>query len=487
MSHKKFIKDIGIFGITQIAGTISGFITLPIITKLLGVKSYGIWSQMSVTITLISIVALLGLPYTLIRFLAGENDKRKIQDGVWSVATIVFCCSLIIALLLIIFADPIAKFFNCEKILIYLLAFIALFDYLSQVFYNAIRAFQKIGVFSSFFTFQELGETALIIIFIYSGFGLTGTIAAVLITRFIICLGTGIYIISKIGLSTPRFLRIKEYLSFGLPGVPDAISHWIIQSSDRYIIGFFLGTLFVGYYSPAYVIGFFVINLLVSPFGFMLPAILSKYYDENKTDEVKTYLRYSLKYFLLFAIPAVFGLSVLSKQLLSIITTPEIANNAHLIMPLVAISMIPMGINAIVVQIISITKKTKAGAVITIIAALLNLGLNFILIPKFGIMGAALTTFIAYAFICTATWVYASKFFVFNPDWQTISKSIAASIVMSLGVYWLHPLGLYRTLFAIASGALTYGILMFLLKSFNQQEIQLFISAAKKIPTSIRT
>ena len=67
----------------------------------------------------------------------------------------------------------------------------------------------------------------------------------------------GYLIVLKIGIRIPRFKlsTIKEYLGFGLPIVPGRISSWIVQASDRYLIGIFLSVAFVGYYSPGYALG----------------------------------------------------------------------------------------------------------------------------------------------------------------------------------------------------------------------------------------
>ena len=80
MSYQKFTKDIGIIGLTELVIALKGLVILPIITKLLGVENYGIWAQLIVTLSLITPIATLGLPYTLVRFLAAKKDKKGIKD-----------------------------------------------------------------------------------------------------------------------------------------------------------------------------------------------------------------------------------------------------------------------------------------------------------------------------------------------------------------------------------------------------------------------
>jgi len=478
MSYQKFTKDVGIIGLTEIIIALKGLIVLPIITKLVGVENYGIWAQLIVTLSLITPIATLGLPYTLVRFLAAEKNRKEIQDGIWSVFTIIFVISSLICLALYLFSDTISQFFGGEKILVQILAFTIIFECLNLVFFNVFRAFQQMGKYSSFMIFQTIGEIGLITGAIIFNYGLFGAILSLLIVRFINFLIMGILIVKMIGIKIPKFLKIKEYLSFSLPTIPLNVSSWIVHSSDRYLIGFFLGTLFVGYYVPAYTIGN-SITFFIIPLSFVLPAILSQFYDGNETAKVKIYLEYSLKYFLMISIPSVFGLSILSKELLSIFSTPEISAQSYFIIPLVAVSVLLYGIRAIISQIIILKKKTKIIGIIWMGAAFLNFGLNFILIPRFGIFGAAITTFIAYAFALIVTWYYSFKELQFKIDWKLISKSIFASTLITLFIFRIEPVGLSKIIFVIIISIILYGILMFLFKGLRKKEIIFFAKLAK--------
>jgi len=274
--YQKFTKEVGIFSLTNLLVGLKGLIILPIITKLLGTESYGIWAQIMVTISLTTLLVTLGLPYTLVRFLPAEKDKKEIQDGVYSVLSLVFIVGLIISIFFIFFSKSIANFFGTDSILIKILAFIILFECFNLVFLNIFRAFREIKKYSFFVIFQAVAETSLIIVAISFGYGILGAILALLIASLTVFLIMGWVVIKKIGVKIPHFSRTKKYLSFGLPGIPANISSWIVQSSDRYLIGFFWGATFVGYYSPAYALGN-IITFFIAPLSFTLPAVLSNF------------------------------------------------------------------------------------------------------------------------------------------------------------------------------------------------------------------
>jgi O-antigen/teichoic acid export membrane protein len=473
MSYEKFSKHVVILGLTQAVTALSGIITLPIITKLLGAQNYGIWTQLLVTIGFISTTAILDFPYALVRFLPGEKNPKEIRDGIWSVLTIMAGILISICALLIIFSKDIGHFLGCPQLFIMLLAFIIIFECLNDVFYNIFRVFQEVKKYCLFVILQKIAETGSVIAAIVLGRGLLGAVIALLTIKIIVFFISGSLVVKKVGITVPKFLRTREYLSFCLPLMPGDVSFWIIQSSDKYLIGFFLGTLFVGYYAPAYTLGC-VLTFFVMPLSFLLPATLSQHHDQDQTHEVKTYLTYSLKYFLMIAIPAVFGLSVLSKQLLTTFSTPEIATHSYLVVPFVALSILLFGVYSIVAQIIFLKKKTKLNGSIWLVAALLNFGLNIIVIPRFGILGASITTLIAYAFVAGAGCYYSFRQLRFHIDWNIIAKSIVASLAMALAIVWINPVGLYRNLGTIALGMAVYAAAILVLKVFTPEELSLF-------------
>lgn len=471
---KDFIQRIGLVGITNILVTLSSLILLPILTKSFSVSDYGIWVIINTTITLIPIIATLGLPYTMVRFLSAEKDKGKIQEGFYSIATIVLASTIITSLMIILFSKDIGfALFKGNANLAILLSMIILFACLNSILLNYFRTFLEMKKFSIFSLIQVYLGVLIVSYFAIEGYGIFIAVFGLLIANLLIFIIMTIFIISEIGFKIPRLKNLREYLGFGLPTIPSNISYWIVDSSDRYIIGILLGSTFVGYYAPGYAIGSIII-MIQAPFSLLLPSVLPKYYEENKIEELNTFLKYSLKYFLLLAIPAAFGLSLLSKPILMILTTPEIAQNSYLITPFVALCALLFGIYGIIGNIILLEKKTKILAIIWIIAAFLNIILNIIFIPHFGIIGAATVTLIAYILAFGLTLNYSSKFLKSNFDLPFILKSILASIIMSLVIILMNPEGIINVLVVILISLVVYMVLILLMKGIEKNEIKYF-------------
>jgi O-antigen/teichoic acid export membrane protein len=336
--------------------------------------------------------------------------------------------------------------------------------------FGYFRGIQQIKKYSAFNFSKVFFSLLLVIYFVLSDKGIEGAVVGLLIADALMLLAMISFVVLDLGISFPRFKNMKEYLAFGVPTIPGNLSSWVVNSSNRYVIGILMGTTFVGYFSPGYTLGN-MINLFIAPLSFILPAALSKHYDEHETDEVRVILGFSLKFFLALGIPAAFGLSLLSRPILNVLSTPEIAAQGYLITPFMALGALLLGAYAIVAQILVLEKNTALTGKIWTIAAILNLALGFLLITYMGIIGGAIATLASFAFAFITTNYYANRSIKILLSLNFVAKSLAASMVMSFLLIMLRPEGTLELALSIVSGALVYFAVLFFLKGFTISEI----------------
>ena len=472
--YKLFAQRVGLVGITNFIVGLRGLILIPILTKTLGADAYGIWSVIMVTISLLSPLALLGLTSAMIRFLAAEKDKRKIQEGFYSVIFVVLFAGLILSLIVFLLADSFAltilKDISSAP-LIKIASFVIFLQALDLASLGFFRTFGRMKKYSGLLLLQTVAEVGFVAYFVLSGFGLFGAVLSLLISRGIILLIGASFIFKRIGFRLPKFRGLGDYLRFGLPLVPTALLGWITSSSDRYLIGFFSSSQMVGIYSAAYNIGAIIVFFGV-PLQIILFPTISKLYEEKKEHEIKTYLAYSLKYFLLFAIPSILGLSILSKQLLLIMTSPDFVAQGSLVLPIVAVGALFYGLyGAIFAWVLIVAKRTRLIFVLVSFSAIMNLFLNILFIPVYGIIAAAITTLISYFILFSLTTYFSRKCIKFGIPYDFIGKSVFASLVMSLGLYWINPVGVfYVGIMILVAAGVYFGVLV-LLKGFGKEEV----------------
>lgn len=478
--YKLIAQRIGLVGLTNVLLSLSGIILLPILTKNMSIEDYGIWTQIYVTIGIFPGLVTFGLPYATVRFLPALNNKLEIQETFYSIFFFVLFTSGTASLLFYLFSETIAlSLFDGNDSVVKILSLIILFECLNTLLLSYFRANEQIKRYSSVVLLQTTSQIFIVSLFVLMGKGILGATFGLLIKTFIIFLVMFYNIISEIGIHKPHFKKINEFLNFGMPMVPGNFSNWIANSSDRYVIGLFLGMASVGYYSPGYALGS-LISVFLSPLSFLLPVILSKHYEVDDIKEVKIILSYSFKCLMAISIPAVFGISLLSKSILIILSTPEIASKGYLITPFVALSTFLLGPYGIFYQVLILEKKTKIVGNTWIVAALLNLGLNFIFIPYIGILGAAITTLIAFTFSFVIVTYYSRRMLKFDLNIGFILKCIFSSILMSLTIVIINPIKIHEILVTICICIGVYFLTLILLGGFEKREID-FVKTMVKV------
>ena len=474
VSYQKFARDVGFIGTVQVLTSLGSFFLLPIITKTLGTYDYGLWAQINITVSLISPLALMGLSMGFVRFLSSETETKIIKEAVYSILFFVTVSGLLASLLLYIFAEPLATFGFKDPEATYFIqagSFLILLNVIESVSLIYFRVFRQIKRFSYLTLFETFAKLFFILVLLKMGYGLLGVIAATLLVQGLIFLISLLTIISQIGFVIPRFTYMKDYLQFSLPLTPTALIRWVTESSDRYLVTYFLGLGSVGVYSAACSIGN-LIQLLVSPLQLILLPEISKLFDENKIDKVRTYMSHSLRYFLLITIPAVFGISALAKPLLGVFTTQDFLSGWFVI-PIIAFSGLLAGIFQIFVNIMFLVKETKSITYINIVAAASNVLLNLLLIPSIGIGGAALSTLISYFLMIVFCIHVSMKHFVFDFYFYDIVKSIFSSLAMYLFVSYFIISNVYELFGVAGMGVFVYILLMFIIGGFSKREISL--------------
>lgn len=479
--YKLFAQRVGLVGITNVIINLRGLILLPILTKTLGAEGYGIWSQILVTISLLAPFCTLGLSYAILRFLGPEKDKGKISKGLSSIFAITALIGLALSALIFILSKPLAiAVFGGVNAAFYIKisSFLILLAAIDQLLINYFTAFQQMKRYSSFLILQTVGEVTLIAYLVLSGFGLFGAIISLLIVRLADSIIGFLWISSDVKFLTPDFSIVKSYLPYTLPLLPTALCYWLINLGDRYVIGYFMGVDAVGIYSASYGIGGLLV-LFYAPLSSTLFPAMVHCYENNKIQELKTHLKYSLKFFLLFAIPAFFGLSVLSKSLLVTLATSEFVEGGAVV-SIVALATVLFSCGSINTHVLNLFKETKKVGLIYMTSASINVVMNIILVPLMGIVGAAIATLVTFAVHLFVVSVISFKKVSYDIDLKFISKSIIASIPMAFVVWKLNPYGAVSILFAVGIATAVYFGVLVLLRGFTKDEYE-FLKGALRV------
>jgi O-antigen/teichoic acid export membrane protein len=478
--YEVFIKRLGLVGATSLLVSLSGIILLPILTKSLTIEQYGKWVQIGVTAELIPTVVTLGLPYTMVRFLPANKGREDLRERFYTIFFAAMASSSVATLVMFAFSDAIAMaIFDGDASIGRLIPAIVFLECLNYLMFTLFRAVQQIKRYSIFVLFRLCLYMALVSYLVMAKGSVYAAAIGLLVTDLIAFLTMYAVAFEMIGLKIPSFYGLREYLSFSLPIIPWGLSTWFVNSSDRYIIGMLLGAAYVGYYSPGYTLGNMLV-IFVTPFSFLLPAALSKQFDEGEHIEVRSMLNYSLKFFLMIGIPSSIGLSILSRPILEILSTDQIAAEGYLITPFIALSSLLFGANSIVMQVLVLEKRSRLTGAIWGIAAASKVMLTLALVPATGIVGAALATSVSYSIVLALTSYHAMKSKRFSFDPTSLIKSVLASLAMVPIIYFVSPQTPLKLVAAVVLSAATYFAALVLIGGLRRDEIEIIKNLARR-------
>jgi len=221
--------------------------------------------------------------------------------------------------------------------------------------------------------------------------GVTGAVEAGLIGSAIMCIPIMLLTMARF---KPVFSRsiLSRQLKFSLPLVAAVFAFWFIDSSDRYLLKVFLPFSEVGLYNIGYNIG---LSMMIIVGGFTL-AWPPYYYKNNQNDEGQTICNNVLKIYLLFVSVFVVIISLASPVAIKILTTNRFYQ-AYTVVPWVAMAYFLKGPYIIFLMGVLMKNKTLWQLYLEGFAAVVNIGLNILLIPIFGREAAAITTLISYS------------------------------------------------------------------------------------------
>ena len=479
-SHLTFGRHVGYLIFTNIVILLLGFIRLPILTKGLGASLYGVWAIINVTTLLLVPLALLTMDLAIVRFLAAAKDKNLIREDYFSVFSVILVTGSLFSAGLFVFSDKFAEIFlkgvqfaPFVKIASVLILLNSIQTYTLTFF----RTFQKMGIYSFLSLLIPLIQISLIFTALFLKYELTGVIIAVIVSSLIVIAVNATIILKQIGFQWPRFKNIKTYLKWGMPLTPNAGILWISNVSDRYIVSYFLGVAAAGIYDVGYQLGYYAL-FIIGPLGTVVYPVLSKYYNEGNIFEVQKHLKYSFKYLMMLVIPCVFGLSILAEPLLRTLTTADFIPGKTVV-PYVALGAVFYCLYQLCVYIMLLLNKIGWNVIILSTSAAVNIALNIILIPRVGIMGAAVATLIAYAIMGLLHLAVTRRYLKFDLSLTFIGKTVAAATVMTFCIWLINPQSLMMITLAIVVGAVLYFLVLLAIRAFSEREMDFLTSFIK--------
>lgn len=244
----------------------------------------------------------------------------------------------------------------------------------------------------------------------FMGFlGLTymGMLYSVLVGEALLAAGTVIVLTATVGM---RFSRAKarQLLRFSYPLILSGLSMFALHSIDRFVIRWhYDGTSEVGLYGVGYKVGSIVNLVVLEAFGLIWFPYVYSLRDRAQVREVS---RAVLTYFCLLMTGASLATALFSTELVQVMTESKFWPSAEVV-PVILLGYVLWGAYLVVSTTFYVEERTGIVSGVVLFAALFNLGLNFVLVPLLGVMGAAWATLITFAVLAALSWGISERLF----------------------------------------------------------------------------
>jgi O-antigen/teichoic acid export membrane protein len=419
-----------IYGLGSLVSRFIAVLLLPVYTRYLTPADYGLIETLIALSAILTVLLAAGVKSAFFRFYFDEKDHaghlRVIRTSFWFTMTMA-TAGLVAGLAL---ADPISQFLfgTGSHADLVRAAFVGLW---ASVNYEQLTSLFRVEQRSVAYLIATLinlcltvGATLLLVV--VWEVGPIGVIVGNFTGTLLVYLGLLAYRREQLGLEWDREL-LREMNRFGMPLVPSALFLWALNFSDRFFLVKLSGPREVGLYSIGVRMASAII-LFLAAFRTAWPAFAYSIEDDR---EAKRAYSFVLTYIVVITSWMALGLGVLAPWLVRLLTTPSFYSAERVVAPL-AFAAAAFGAYIVVVIGIGRARKTRSNWVITGAACVLNIALNLLLIPPYGMIGAAIATIGAYATLFVGMAWRAQRIYPVPYQWRRVATAAGVAIALTI-------------------------------------------------------
>ena len=236
--------------------------------------------------------------------------------------------------------------------------------------------------------------------------------------------------------------RLRSYAVYGYPIAASLALTVVLASTDRFLLAVYMDEATVGAYHASYSIANRTLDVLFLWLGTAGQPALVMALERGGLEQLKIAAREQLSTFLLIGLPAAAGVALVARPLAEVLIGENLRSAAASVTPWIALSALLFGLTAYYFgQAFTLGKKTRQLLIAMTIPAALNIILNLILVPRFGLMGAAWATAASFGVGMIATWLIGRRVVALPIPWESLARCGVATGLMALVVSRLPPIG----------------------------------------------
>lgn len=417
-----------------------GLLSFPILTRILTREEYGILGLVSSTSLVMVAIAKSGLSDGIIRFYK-EYDSTPEERNIFSSTVIIrgLVLSLVTVILFVVVFMTIRRILNIDSK--YVACFMVMSGYfllrpMNIIVLNILRV---IGMTIFFNIINLIGKimavvcSLLLLLYVVGAF-YGYFVGLVLAEMFVsIILFYWLFTHYKVALNKVSGSLAMELVKFGLPLLITELSYLLLSYADRYMIAAYQGTDDLGIYTVGYNVASYISDMMMFSMSYAVVPIYVVLYQKEGRERTEEFLSKCMHYLLVAIIPICIGYTLVSRDLLVTLASKRYLDAAQF-SPIILFGSFFLGMNNILNAGLYLGKKTRVILAIMLTAVIVNIILNLLLLPDFGIMGSAVATLAACMLSSALTYIFSHNHLTVRINLKPLAYHLALSAVMFLVV-----------------------------------------------------
>jgi O-antigen/teichoic acid export membrane protein len=476
--HKlmQIVKGTSINFFGSIASHVLGFLYVFLLTKFLNTRDLGLYYLGFTIISFMGIISVAGTEAGILRFVSiyhGCKDPNRMRGTLSGAFIFVIPLSLVLALVLFFFSGIISNNIFSKPDMVSVLKVFSIYLPFYSLTLICLAATQAMKYMQYRVYSLDIANTilkiAFMFVFFYFGLQLFSAVFATVVS-IILVTGLSVYFLKRVFPQNVKgeksAIELKKLLSFSIPQSFSTIINNIVGMTDTLILGYFTMAASIGIYNVALKIAVLGSSILGS-FNIMFSPIIADMYQHGKHDELKNLYKTITKWVLTLSFPIFLFFIFFSEAILKIFGSDFVIGSACLIILCIGQVINAMtGPSGLMVLMSGHPYVTLFNSVFTFS---MNIALNLMLIPQYGIIGAAVATSVSMGIINFLRLIEVYYFMRIFPYDLSYLKSLFAGLgcilLVSYGAKIIFPIdGFWSLVMVFSIFLLTYSVCLILLK-----------------------
>ncbi|HYA12777.1 MAG TPA: oligosaccharide flippase family protein [Syntrophales bacterium] len=435
---RKFIKQFSHFFTGSILSQLFSFVTFPILTRVLTKEQYGMMGLVTTTMLFAIAIAKVGLSDGIIRFYkeySSANEKLEVfSSTVLTRTTALSALATLLYVTLLLIGRGYLKLNEIYTACFLIMAFDLFITPFNITVIYFLRVTDKTIFMNVIILIGKVITTGLSLFFllyvfkVFYGYFIGVVLADVIVSAVLF------HWFFKHYRCNPRMVSKElnvNFMKFGVPLFLSELCFLLMSYADRYLIVWYLGKEALGLYSVGYNVAMYIGNIIMFSISYAIVPIYVEIYGREGREKTEAFLKKGLQYIFVAIIPMWFGYAAISKELFIVFASEKYAMAANF-SPLILFGYFCLCVNTIFNAGLYLKKRTIVSFGITLSAIILNIGLNLMLLRRFGIASAAVVAAASCMVSLILTIWISNKFVTVRVELKSFIYYLSVSVLMYL-------------------------------------------------------